>query len=214
MDNDRVLELLRDVDWDDIIIKLTYYAIFCFNRYRWRSTFPKGNSPEDIAVNAIEKVWNGTREWDPDKYPDLLKHLEWIVKSDTEHLFPSLEHRSTGKPPLIIKEDGTKVELEETNCEYEHSITQKVPTPEEELTTKEEHEQEYEDRALTELRKLVKGDPDLEFLLLCFEDGIDKPSEIAAVAEWEIDKVYNLKKKLLRKAAKIGKQIFKTKEEL
>ena len=212
MDNDRVLELLEAADWNNIIIQLTYYAVFCFKRYSWKSDFPKGYSPDDIAISAIEKVWDGTREWDPDKYPDLLKHLEWIVKSDVEHLFSSLEHRSTGRTPVLINEDGTEVELEKTNCEYEHSITPKVPTPEEELIAKEE--QEYKDRFLAELHKSVIGDKDLEFLLLCFEDGIDKPIEIAAISEWDINKIYTLKRKLLRKAAKIGKEILKMKEEL
>lgn len=214
MDNDRVLELLNAEDWDDIIIKLAYYAIFCFKRYRWIANFPKGNSPEDIAINAIEKVWNGTRDWNPDKYPNLLEHLKWIVKSDVEHLSSSLEHKSTGTLPVVTKEDGTKIELEETNREYAHSITQKVPTPEEELIAKEDQKQKYEDKALAELHKIVKGDQDLEFLLLCFEDGIGKPSEIATIAEWKIEKVYNLKKKLLRKAAKIGNEIFHIKGEL
>ena len=59
----------------------------------------------------------------------------------------------------------------------------------------------------------MKGDEDLELLLLCFEEGIDKPEKIAIETGWDINKVYNLKRKLLRKAAKIGKDTIKTKEE-
>ena len=70
-----------------------------------------------------------------------------------------------------------------------------------------------ENNVLAELHDAVKGDEDLELLLLFFEDGIDKPEAIAAEMDWDITKVYNLKKKLLRKAAKIGKKITKTKEE-
>ena len=46
----------------------------------------------------------------------------------------------------------------------------------------------------------MKGDDDLELLLLCFEDGIDKSDAIAAETGWDIKTVYNLKRKLLRKA--------------
>lgn len=211
MDNDRVLELLEAADWDDIILKLTYYAAFRFERYGWQSNLPKGNSPADVALNAIGKVWDGTRDWDPDKYPDLLTHLKWIVKSDVDHIFSSLEHKTTGRMPVIIKEDGTKVELDEPACEHPHSISAKVLTPEEELIAKQKNG--YEKALLAELHDAVKGDEDLELLLLCFEDGIDKSEAIATATDWEIRKVYNLKRKLLRKAAKIGKKIIRMKEE-
>jgi hypothetical protein len=172
---------------------------------------PKGNSAEDVALNAIEKVWDGTRDWDPDRYPDLLVHLKWIVRSDIEHLYSSLEHKTTGRIPVLIKEDGTEIELGETGREYPHSFTEKVLTPEEKLIS--EHNKKSEQALLAELYDAVKGDEDLEMLLLCFEEGIDKPEAIAIETNWEIDKVYNLKKKLLRKAAKIGKNISRTKEE-
>ena len=140
MEPDRVLELLEAANWSDIIIQLTYYASIQFRRYGWRTGLPKGNSPDDIAIIAIKKVWDGTRDWDPDKYPDLLKHLKWIVKSDVEHLSSSLEHKKTGRMPVVIKEDGTEVELGETACEHTHSISAKVLTPEEELITKQKKE--------------------------------------------------------------------------
>jgi hypothetical protein len=211
MEQDRVLELLEAAKWRDIIIRLTYFAVIQFRRYGWRPGLPKGNSPEDIALNAIEKVWDGTRDWDPDKYPDLLVHLKWIVRSDIEHLFSSLEHKTTGRMPVLIKDDGTEVELGETAREHPHSISGKVLTPEEELIAA--YNRRSEQALLAELYDAVKGDEDLELLLLCFEEGIDKPEVIAIETKWEIDKVYNLKRKLLRKAAKIGKDIIRTKEE-
>ena len=212
MDNDRVLDLLEAADWNDIAKKLTYYAIFCFDQYSWRSDLPKGNSPDDIALKAIEKVWDGSREWDHDKYPDLLKHLKWIVKSDVEHLNTSLEHRTTGRHPVIINEDGNRIELEETNHDYPHSLNKIVPTPEDELIKKQK--QTHESILLTKLNDAVKGDEDLELLLMCFDYGIDKADAISVETGWDIKKVYNLKRKLLRKAVKIGKENLSMKGEL
>ena len=211
MEKDRVLKLLEAAGWDNIILRLTYWTTFRFQRYGWQSDLPKGISPDDVVISAIEKVWNGTCTWDRDKYPDLLAHLKWIVKSDVEHLFSSLEHKTTGQIPVIIKEDGTTVELGETACEHPHSINTKVLTPEEELIAKQRDK--YEKALIAELHDTVKGDDDLELLLLCFEEGVDKPETIAIETKWNINKVYNLKRKLLRKAAKIGKKIKKTKEE-
>ena len=84
-------------------------------------------------------------------------------------------------------------------------------TPEEELIAKQKDE--YENALIAELHDAVKGDEDLELLLLCFEDGIDKPETIAIETGWDIKKVYNLKRKLLRKAAKIGEDNITMKEE-
>ncbi len=211
MEKDRVLELLEVANWRDIIIQLTYYTTIQFRRYGWKTGLPKGNSPDDIALIAIQKVWEGTRDWDPDKYPDLLKHLKWIVRSDVEHLFSSLEHKTTSRMPVLRKDDGTEVELGAPVGGNPHSISGKVLTPEEELIA--EHDRNSEEAMIAKLYDAVKGDEDLEILLLCFEEGIDKPEQIAIETEWDIKKVYNLKRKLLRKAAKIGKDNIRGKEE-
>ncbi len=211
MEKYRVLELLEAANWRDIIFRLTYYAAIQFRRYGWKSGLPKGNSPDDISLSAIEKVWDGTRDWDPDKYPDLLTHLKWIVKSDIEHLFSSLEHKKTGRMPVLNKDNGTEVEFGETVHEHPHSISGKALTPEEELIA--EHNRKSEEALIAELHNTVKGDEDLELLLLCFEEGIDKPEKIAIETGWDINKVYNLKRKLLRKAAKIGTDNIREREE-
>lgn len=210
MEKDRVLELLKAADWRDIILRLTYHAVFQFRRYSWKSGLPKGNSPEDIAVSAIEKVWDGSRDWDPDKYPNLLKHLKWIVSSDIEHLFSSIEHKKTGHMPALKNDNRTDVDLGEMAHEHPHSISEKVLTPEEEIIA--EQDRRSAEGLIAELHDAVKGDDDLELLLLYFEEGFDKPETIAAETGWDIKTVYNLKKKLLRKAAKIGKDT-KVKEE-
>lgn len=210
MEKDRVLELLKAADWRSIILRLTHHAIWRFRRYSWKSGMPKGNSPEDIAISAIEKVFDGTRNWDPDKYPDLLKHLIWIVNSDIDHLFSSLEHRRTGRMPVLKDNKDTEVDLSEMAHEHPHSISEKVLTPEEELIA--EQDRKLKNRLIDDIHTAVKGDDDLELLLLCFEEGIDKPQTIATEFEWEVEKVYNLKKKLLRRALKIGKNV-RMKEE-
>ena len=195
MEKDRVLHLLENADWKDIILKLTHYALQRARVYSWKSgksdQLLGGKTPEDIACEAIEKVLSGTRDWDPDKYPNLLTHLQWVVKSDMEHLASSMEHQATGRLP----EPG---EGEEG---YETIPDPSSPTPEEELIAREK--EDLEERLKGELYAMVKGDEDLETLLLCFEEGIDKPEVIAAQTGWDVSEVYNLKRKLLRKASKL-----------
>jgi len=195
MEKDRVLQLLENADWKDIILKLTHYALLRARVYSWKSgksdQLLGGKTPEDIACEAIEKVLSGTRDWDPDKYPNLLTHLKWVVKSDMEHLASSLEHQATGRMP----EPG------EGDEGYETILDSSSQTPEEELIAREK--QDFEEKVKAELYAMVKGDEDLEMILLCFEEGMDKPEIIASQTGWDVSKVYNLKRKLLRKAAKL-----------
>ena len=103
MKNDKGNTLLEEKDWKNIVIKLTHYALWRARRYPWKTGcsnhLPGGMTPADIACGAIEKVLSGTRKWDPDKYPDLLKHLQWIVDSDMEHLFSSIMHQKNIRIP-------------------------------------------------------------------------------------------------------------------
>jgi len=209
MQKDDVLDLLEAADWKDIIFRLTYYAVWRARRFRWRSGTPEilpgGKTPEDLALAAIGKVWSGTRDWDPQRYPVLLKHLMWIVDSDIEHLHSSAEHNETERMPEV--EDKASVEIP-TSQAYEAA---KILTPEEELVALEQRD--LEERMKCELYAAVKGNDDLEFLLMWIEEGIDKPEEIAARTGWDVSKVYNLKRMLLRKATKVGKALKKQEEE-
>ena len=195
MEKDRVLHLLENADWKEIILKLTHYALQRARVYAWKSgksdQLLGGKTPEDIAFEAIEKVLSGIRDWDPDRYPNLLTHLKWVVKSDMEHLASSMEHQATGRMP----------EPEEGEKGYEAIADPSSPTPEDELITREK--EDLEERLKDELYAAVRGDQDLETLLLCFEEGIDKPETIAAQTGWNVSEVYNLKRKLLRKASKL-----------
>jgi hypothetical protein len=209
LERDKVLDLLDAQDWPDIIRRLTYYAISRAKIYSWNfgnsDELPAGKTPEDIACSAIEKVWSETRAWNPEKYPDLFQHLKWIVKSDIGHLFSSSEHK------LRKRESEDNDTLNPTNdydetCHDTSLVTEgsaNIYSAEEKLIIQEE--KELEERLKEKLYELVKGDDDLEMLLLFFEDGIDKPETIALEMNWDINKVYNLKRKLFRKASKVYK---------
>lgn len=204
--DDEILERLESQDWDDIVIKLTRYAYWRATRYKWRTgnpgQLPGGMTPQDIALNAIEKVWNRTRNWDPGKYPDLLVHLKWIVDSDMGHLAQSMEHTINQR---ITNSDDGKIDdpIPDNSSPLAESLIPK--TPEEQLIAREVGE--HEEKVKKELYAQIKGDEDLEFLLMCFEDGIDKSEMIAKAMGCDVTMVYNLKRKLSRKAAAIIKII-------
>jgi hypothetical protein len=194
MVQDRVLELLESADWKDITLRLTHYAIWKTSRYIWKSgSLPGGRTPQDMALEAIEKVWGGVREWDPDKYPNLYTHLKWIVDSDIDHLFKSKEHAKSRRMPETASE-----------------LASEKPNPEEQLIAKENKALEEEIRS--EFYAMMEGDEDLETLLLCFDEGIDGPQDIAEQTGWDVSKVNNVKRRLFRRAAKLKDLIRKGKK--
>jgi len=211
LNDDAVLELLEAADWDNIIFQLTRYAVWHASWHKSRTgdpgQLPGGMTPQDIAKDAIKKVWSRTRSWNPEKYPDLLIHLQWIVDSDLNHLFNSKEHLTTNRINESEEEKEESKELTYNNLmqSSSSSLNENIQykTPEERLIIREENERE--ERVKKELYALVKGDEDLELLLSCFEDGIDKSELIAKEMGWDVTKVYNLKRKLSRKAAAIIK---------
>jgi len=204
METGKPRELLESVDWNDIILKLTRHAIRRAERYTGRREeaiiLPGGKSPADIALDAIEKVLTGGRSWDPDKYPNLLLHLEWIVNSDLQHLFSSSERQRSGRLPKSQSATDPETEAVRDPPNPLEAFPDSE-TPETHLLTKEE--EGFEEETKIKLYSLLKGDEDLELLLLCLEEGKDKPALIAQETGWEISKVYNLKRKLLRTAAKV-----------
>lgn len=204
---EEVLKRLEAADWSDISIRLTHYAHWRAFRYKWRTGNPDqltaGMTPEDIALRAISKVWIGKRAWDPEKYPDLLAHLKWIVKSDMNHLFTSMGHMTSGRINESEDEDGLELTYKDALPDPSSPLSEPPQTPEELLLAKERTG--HEAKVKQDLFTLVKGDEDLELLLACFDDGIDKSELIAKEMGWDVTKVYTLKRKLLRKASAINK---------
>jgi len=209
LSDNELLERLESADWKNIMIKLTRYAHWHASWYKWKTgnpgQLPGGMTPHDIALNAIQKVWSKTRAWDPEKYPDLLIHLQWIVGSDISHLFGSKEHITIDR--ILESEEEESTELTYNNIIHSSSAPLNegfyTKTPEEHLILREDKERE--EKVKKELYALVEGDEDLELLLMCFDEGMDKPELIATEMGCDVTKVYNLKRKLSRKASAIMK---------
>ena len=211
MGQDRDLKLLEAADWKDITLRLTYYAYWKASKYTWKSRnpgqLPKGKTPEDVVCEAIEKVLSGVRNWNPDKYPNLFIHLKKIIDSDLHHLVNSAEHKKSIRIPeeyheMSIESDHEEMHSEKTSTA---SVSAMMENPEELIITQED--EKFVEQVKNEFYAMVKGDDDLEMLLICFEEGIDKPEEIAEQTGWDIKKVYNQKRKLFRKAAKFNEII-------
>lgn len=79
MIDDKIRDLLDSQDWNNIIKKITVFAAYQFKF--WKITDEKnlkGYSPKEIAMEAIEKIYLGEWNWDPEK-SDILNYLKYHV---------------------------------------------------------------------------------------------------------------------------------------
>ena len=103
MDPD-VEEALRGVDWADVGVRLTGYAVWKARNLAWRRgrhTLALGaRTPDDLVAEAILKVLSGERGWDP-RRGALLPYLQGVVDSLLSHAAaaPDVSRTDRVEPP-------------------------------------------------------------------------------------------------------------------
>jgi DNA-directed RNA polymerase specialized sigma24 family protein len=188
----KTLEKLKSIPearWGEIYGRLVIYAA---TRLKLSGFQPRSEidsvDPEDFVGSAIEKIFDGTRAWDFDKFPDIEIHLKGVVKSlISSHL------KSSGRRPIV-----QEFELAETCGDTNDSPRDQSDYADEtdELRITEAHwsyiEQQFVD--------------DDDGLLIFYEwlDG-SPPREIAASCNLGVKDVYNVIKKVKRVIKSLSK---------
>jgi hypothetical protein len=190
---DRAREILRGPDGERIWLALVDYAHKLARRHGWRidKTLPQGFSPDGVAKDVVIKVIGGDRAWDEAKEPAFLNALKGMVRSDIGHLFDDYE--ASRVEPIERKfPDGL--------ARTADSFGGNHPSPEEELLHGERVRLEM--TALDLIREAVEGKSELESVFLALYES-HSSKEIARLTGLPIDRVYSLRRELIRIAAKI-----------
>ena len=111
-----VQRLLAKADWVQVRNRALVHARWIEFANRW--TLPNAVA-EDMVHNAIRKVLDGTRRWDPKRVPDLDYFVVSVVRSDYDNLFRQLRNQ----PQRVV-------------IEGDELADQFIPTPEEALELK------------------------------------------------------------------------------
>ena len=205
--DETIFEHLQKADWGDIGVRLTDYAVKKARRYRWRTeTAIGGESAEDLAFEAIEKVLDGDRKWDPQETPDLFHYLTGVVDSLLSHLFKSPARMRVQSFPE--SEDGEIFEellkMADPESDTAKHLARRDPTPEDLLLEKEQ--EQLEKAVFQQILKSFEGDANLETIFLCIMDGVCKPSDISKATGMDIEDVYQLRRKLNRRIVQFNKK--------
>lgn len=178
MDASARLDLLKSQDWKTIILRLTLHAEYKVNRLYWqtgRDSLPGGTQTKDFVFEAIRKVYQGERLWDPAKHPDLLTYLKSVVDSLVSHLVESHEHKHRQLVSVEDKDGGFD------------PPDQQSPTAQDELIVSD---------LWNRLWNKVKGDEDTELVLACIEEEMSKPQDISDELQIPIRRVNVAKNKI------------------
>jgi len=215
-----VYKLLREADWDTISVELVAYAAFLAANLSWRTgdspdpeTKPSPNqlarnlniamglNPIDIAQEAIKRVLDGRRKWDPSRGP-LMPYMKAVVDSLVSHLAESKDNQLQRRVPQGDEEQEDlwdqsefRAPLNDPNNLRDSQGAQPV-APDEALV------EQQADRRIAEVFEAIRDNPTLEKLVEAIMEVGPKPADIAEYLHVTVSEVNNRLKRLRRLALK------------
>jgi DNA-directed RNA polymerase specialized sigma24 family protein len=181
-------QMLENADWGELTLKLMSYAV---RRVRsiWRTghkgLLPKGSSCEDLVQEAIQKAFDESRKWNPERV-DLFQFLKWTVRSRISHLYDSYENRKNVAEPngYSGRAASRPVEAAVLGIEY-HEVMEQFHF---------------------EMLRKAQGNPDLEKVIDCLRHDLCTPQEVSQATGIPIGKVYQLRYRLIEIAKSVKQQ--------
>ncbi len=179
-------------EWAQYHKRLTLHAGGFFVAYGWRANRGwaglGGVTPGDIAADAILKVLDGTRRYDPSTGLKLMTFLRNVVRSLVNHLAEAADtQRRKPMPQVHLSDADDPVDMEPEGDE---------PQPLENCIKNE---------TLENLKAMAAKEDDalVADILECLDADITKPAEIAEYLDVDVKTINNAQKRLWRKAEKM-----------
>ena len=119
-------------------------------------------SPEELVSEAHARIFDGSRKWDYERYPDLGTHLAWIVGSIASHERERYLRRNMTSLNEPDSEKLRAVEIDAGLSEW----APRIPNPEESAILK-----ERVTIIQAQIAELSAGDEEIELVFMCFQDG-------------------------------------------
>ena len=204
-----LLKVTED-EWRAMAQRLTRYSLTASRQLRWRTQnsqeLPGGETVGSIVSKAIEKLYTGERNWDPEKQTNLEKYLQSVIDSLLNHLATSDENVIVIAAPESASNDAA--DWERGSSQRDPAADWLIPpsrSPEAVLAR--EQRTALEDHALELLLDECSEDPVLFAVVEAMMDGYDTPAEISGAKGLEVKDVYNAAKRLDRKLELVRERI-------
>jgi hypothetical protein len=187
---------LSDAEQEALLKRLTLHAHCKMRHLSWRGVYlnrgdavPGGYEAHDFALDAIEKMLDGRRPWNREKYQNLEAALRATIDSDVNHLVESADNAR-----------GRRLAVQASKCETAQAyvVPSTEPNPLHSVIDK-----DWQERFHKAAMKELKGDEFLIKLFDCLAAEFTKPEEIATMLDTTVEEVNNGKKRLRRKLEKL-----------
>jgi len=181
------LTRIKEADWASIAPRLLRYVK---NRIG-DSVLPTGLTAEDVVQKAIERLFSPKgRQWNPEKQPDLYLYMRSVLQS-----------MLSSKGLYGLKDDEVTEFIEEDRDIHLTRDGVKTGDCGERINAL--------DRAgaFRLLEEEVRGDKELEDLLVAIHMGCTMPADMSELSGIPVRKIYELQRKLGRHAAKVAQQL-------
>jgi hypothetical protein len=177
--NEGQLEYLK-THQDELGLKLLRHARFAATSYGWSGgkTLPLGKDPEDIVIEVVNDYLQERRHFNPKH--DIEVQLKRAVKSELWALHQRIEAHAI---PLEA-DDG-----EQSPRGYEADCIR----PDEAATLLHDSEALF---GFFQEHPVVKGDEELELLLMAIEEGAEDAPAMAKATGIPVKRIYEARKKL------------------
>lgn len=199
--NQDVYDRLEKVDWDTLGRRLAAHAAYMLRNSYWsgkvNDNVVDGVSPEDIARNAITRLFAGELNWDPSK-GKLISYLKAIVGNEVKDLCTASKRFNACE---IDGEEALKI------SPFAEAFIEKRASPEQRRKVAEEEAQAT--RRINTLMDRVCAEEEEELIevLEALMDGCGhQPRHIADHLGVERKDIYNRLKRLRRRATEITEE--------
>jgi hypothetical protein len=168
------LNRLRALDWEEVTATLMRAAITLAVRYGWtlKSVLPGGKSLEDVVAEAIADLWSQPDRLNP--AVDVPVQLQGIVRSKLWNLSQCRDEDIIRSEDLSESTTVTAVGTEtvDTDDEFQRAIKLLQASPK------------------------VKGNDDLELVVLAMSCGACDVDELVRETELSRERIYQLRREL------------------
>jgi hypothetical protein len=192
----RAVSQISSEEWRKIILRLGGYAVRVSRSLRWRTRnpleLPGGETVESIVSKAIEKLFSGVRNWNPDRPQSLEHYLMDVIDSLLNHLADSFDN----KKGEGISEDDNGDQSQNLRSFQQEGVSTWARSPLEDLL--EQEQKQREQRVLDVLMTQSEDDPALKTVLDAMRDGYENARSIAKKTGLSVDEVYVVNRRLKR----------------
>lgn len=160
-----------------------------------------GLNPVDIAQEAIKRVLDGRRKWNPSRGP-LMFYLKAVVDSLVSHLAESKDNQLQRRVPQGDEEQDELWDQSEFRASLNDPNNLRASQGAQPLAPDQALVERQADRRIAQVFEAIRDNPTLEKLVEAIMEVGHKPADIAEYLHVTVGEVNNRLKRLRRLALK------------